>query len=323
MATNRPRALQVYDPVLSNLARRYVSAGFIARQLIPSIPVQTLSGQYPVFTKSYWFQNLADNQVTDRAPAKEVDFTWSLDQYLAREFALKVSITDLERAQAIPQLRLEQSKTELLTQQMELAYEMRAAQKLMLTTDVGSLETGGITAANTHGGTAWDGAGTPETDLKTASIATYRLTGRRPNVVIIPFEVAYALAVNAAFRALLRYDATGAPQNFLTVGDRVLPSVIHGMKVIIPEGAQVDSSGEGNATASVTEIWGKHVRCLWIDPNAAWGMPSVMYRMEHTPKRVTKWSVIDPDIDYVRELERFDLKVVAPDLGYVIKNVIS
>lgn len=322
MATNRPRGLQVFDPVLSNLARSYRPNGFIARELLPSIPVATLSGQYPTFDKAYWFQQLTDNQVNDRAPAKEVEFTWSTEQYLAREFALKVSISDLEKAQTIPQLKLEQNKTDLLSLQMELAYELRVAQKLMLTTDVGSLEVGGITAANSHGGTAWDGAGNPETDLKTASLAVYRLTGRRPNVVVIPFEVAYALAVNATFRALLRYDATGKDNDIITVGDRILPAIIHGMRVVIPTGAQVDSAREGG-TASITEIWGKHVRCLFVDPSAGWGVPTVAYRMEHTPKRVTKWSEIDPDVDYVREMERFDVKVVAPDAGYVIKNVVS
>lgn len=325
MSTNNPRALQVYDPVLSNLARSYRPDGLIARSLLPSFKVGTLSAQYPTFPKSYWFQLLADNKVTDRTPAKEVDFTWSMDNFLCEEYALKASITDLEKAQAIPQLQLERNKTEHLTGQMELSYEIRVADSLMPAGTQGVLERGLLTSGNTHTpGTAWDNAGNPETDLKLAAITCYRLTGKRPNTVIIPFEVAYSLAVNATFRALLRYDATGKPLNAIELGDQVIPAVIHGMRVIVPEGAQSVAGNEAAAdSATLTEIWGKHVRCLWIDPKARWGMPSVCYRVEHTPKRVTKWSTVDPDVDYVREQERFDIIAPAPDLGYVIQSVIS
>lgn len=325
MATNNPRALQVYDPVLSNLARNYRPDGLIARDLLPSIPTKTLSAQYPTFPKAYWFQLLADNKVANRTAAKEVDFTWSMENYLCEEYALKASIDELQKLQAIPQLKLEAQKARHLANQMELSYEIRVAETLMPAGTQGNLEIGQLTAANTHTpATAWDNSGNPEVDLKQASIATYRLTGRRPNVVIIPFEVAYALAVNATFRALIKYDATGKPINAIEVGDKVLPSTIHGMRVIIPEGAQFIAGNEAAAdSAALTEIWGKHVRCLWVNPKSEWGDPTVAYRVEHTPKRVTKWSTVDPDVDYVREQERFDIITPAPDLGYVIKDVIS
>jgi hypothetical protein len=318
MATNRPRALQVYDPVLTNIARRYKSRGFIARQLLPSIPVATLSGQYPVFDKGFWFQQLADNQVNDRAPVNEVDFTWSTESYLAKEYGLKISITELERLQALSALRLEKGKTELLTQQMELAHEIRVA-ALLLPSGLG----GGLTSTLTHtAATGWDSTGNPETDIKQGAIAVYRKIGRRPNAMVLPFEVAYALAVNTNFRNQLRYDAAGKARQFIEVGDQVVPSVIHGMTVIIPDGAQVDGAREGGAE-SISEIWGKRVRLLFIDPSAEWGMPSVAYLMQHTSKKVTRWSETDPDVDYVREMERYDLKVVAPDAGYSIEAVIA
>jgi hypothetical protein len=321
--TKAPASLQVFDPVLSNLARRYKPQGFIARQLLPSIPVSTLSGQYPVFPREWWYRvQVADNRTSDRAPAKEIDFEWSTDKYFCEEYGLKTSITDLERAQAIPQLKLEQQKTELLTHQMEFAHEVRVS-KLLLPTSLGG-ELDDTMKANTSVAN-WDTAtGDAEKDFKIGSLAMYRAIGQRPTHTIIPFEVAYALAVNPVFRALLRYDATGKAQDFITVGDRVLPSVIHGMNVIIPEGAQMDTANEGAADQNpLTEIWGKHVRLLRLNPGAGWGQPSVAYVMAHTAKRVTRWSQVDPDIDYVREQERYDLKVVAPQCGYTITNVIT
>lgn len=318
MALNTPRPLQIYDPVLTQVARRYVSQGFIANLLLPNIPVSKLSGQYPVFTKRFWFAQLTDNEVTDRAPSREVDFEWSMDTYLAKEYALKVSITDLERQQADAALRLEMNKTELLTLQMDLAHEVRTA-NILLPTSLG----GGLNNSHTPS-ILWDASNpTIEADIKTAAVDVYTKTGRVPNVIVIPYLVAYTIALDPTVRALLRYDATGHAQDFIQVGDRVLPSVIHGMQVIIPQGAQLDSAAEGSAADSISEIWGKHVRCLYVDPSAGWGIPSVAYKLNHTARAVTRWRIVDPDVDYIREKERYALKVVAPDAAHVITGAVS
>lgn len=320
MASNRPRSLQVFDPVLSSIARRYVSKGFIADELLPSIGVSTLSGQYPTFTKRYWFSVQTDNEVTDRTPANEVDFEWSMDTYLAREYALKVSITDLERAQAIAELRLEKGKTEYLTQQMKLAHEIRVA---AIFKKIAAGTTGGLTSGAAPSNN-WDiDAATVEADIKLGVIAIYDLTGLVPNVIVIPYKVAYAMALQEDIRAILRSDATGKGVEYIQLGMRILPTVIHGMKVVIPMGAQMDSAREGAASDVVTEIWGDDVRLLYVDAGAEWGIPSVAYRLDHTKKKVTRWRQVDPDIDYVREMERYDVKVVAPDCGYEIQDVLS
>ena len=211
-----PAALQVYDPVLTQIARRYTPEGFIARNLLPSIPVKTLSGQYPTFPREWWYRiQVADNRTSDRAPAKEVDFEWSTDRFFCEEYALKVSLTDLEEQQAIPELRLRQQKTEVLTHQMEFAHEVRVA--ALLAADLPRRRADRRHPRPVDQG---DAAGDPEADFKTGSLAMYRKIGRRPNLAVIPFEVAYALATNATFRALLRYDATGKARDFVEVGDR-------------------------------------------------------------------------------------------------------
>lgn len=320
MPTNTDtRQLQIYDPVLTGLAIRYKPSGFIADQLLASQPVDTMSGQYPTFTKAFWFQNDVDNEVADRSPSKEVDFEWSTDTYLAKEHALKVSITELERKQAHAALRLESSKTEFLTHRMLLAHEIRVAALLKKVSagTPGGLNLGAAPSNN------WDvDAATVEADIKTGVLAIYDATGMAPNTIVIPYKVAYAMALQEDIRAILRADATGEGVSYLTLGSRVIPSVIHGMRVVIPIGAQVDSSQEGG-TSSVSEIWGDDVRLLYVDSSAGWGTPSVAYKFEHTGKRVTRWSTVDPDVDYIREQERYGLKVVAPDCGYEIQNVLS
>lgn len=321
MPTNRaPRSLQIYDPVLTNLARRYRPNGFIADQLLADQSTSVLSAQYPVFTKNFWFQLATDNEVTDRTPAREVDYEWSMESFLCKEYALKVSWSDLEAQQADGSLKLMMNKTEFLSLQMIMAHEARVAAMLKKVSagTQGQLNLGAAPSNN------WDvDAATIEADIKAGVLAIYDATGLVPNVMVVPYKVAYAMALQEDVRAILRSDATGQGVDYLQLGARILPAVIHGMRLIIPMGAQVTAGNEGASAPATTEIWGDDVRLLYVDTSAGWGVPTVAYKFNHTSKKVTRWRTVDPDINYVREFERYALKVVAPDTGYEIQDVLS
>lgn len=320
MADNRDlHALQIVDPVLSNLARQYKSKGFIARQLVPSFPTPTMSAQYPVFTKSYWFQQSFDRKIKNRAPAREIDFEWSLESFQTEEYALKVSITDKERKAAHPALRLERNKTNFLSHHMEMGYEKEVADLLLTTDDGGQLSASRDSTPSVN----WDQAtATIESDIKTGVLDVYDTIGAEPNVIVIPFKVAYAIALQEDIRDILANQKSGEQHSFLELGGRVLPAVIHGMRVIVPKGVQQDTSNEGG-TSSISEVWSDYVRLLYVDQNAQYGEPSVAYRFDYDPKTVTRWRQNDPDIEYIREKEDYDLKVVAPDAGHIIRAVLS
>jgi hypothetical protein len=318
---NSPRALQVIDPFLTGIARNYQPnwAGFIGDKLLPATQTGTLSGQYPIFDDQFWFGQQTDNKVDDRSPAKEVNFTWSTDTYLCEEYALKVSISDLEEMQAHPALKLRTQKTKFLAGQMKLAQEVRAAGVLLDGGAGGGLSTGNTTSPSNN----WDvAAATIEDDIKAAVLSVYDRIGTTPNTLVIPYKVAYAMALQEDIRAIIRYDATGKPRDPIVIGDRVLPSVIHGMNVVIPTGAQKSTAAEG-PKKTVAEIWGDDVRLLLVDPGAQWGMPTVGYRITHTGLTSTRWRQIDPDVEYIRQLERVDEKIVAPDAGWVLADVLS
>lgn len=325
MTLNRPRPLQIYDPVLTGLVRSYRPSGFIARKLLPEIPVQKLSGQYPIFDKAPWYRIQADNRIVDRTPAREVDFTWSTETYFCDEYALKIGMTDLERDQALEVLMYEKSKAEYLTDQMELAHEKRVADFFLPTTLGGE-----FSSTLTHTPSIlWDAStGVPETDIKQAQIACYRKTGWRPTHLVIDFEVAYAMALNPQIRALLRYDATGKAQEFIQIGDMVLPQKIHGLTVVVAEGSQILAGnrpvdGTADEAADLTGIWGKHARLIFHPPGTSWGKPASGYLMKHTPKKVTRWQEVDPEVEYIKEMERYDIKVTARDTCYTIQSVIA
>lgn len=241
-----------------------------------------------------------------------------MESFLCKEYALKVSWSDLEAQQANGALRLTMNKTEFLTLQMAMAHELRVAALLRKTTNGGFLNLGAARS------TIWNiDSATIEADIKTGVLAIYDATGLVPNVMVLPYKVAYAMAVQEDIRAILRSDATGAGVDYLSLGSRILPAEIHGMRVIISMGAQVTAGNEGASAPATTEIWADHVRLLYVDTSAGWGVPTVAYKFNHTSRKVTRWRTVDPDINYVREFERYALKVVAPDAGYEISATLT
>jgi hypothetical protein len=311
--------LQIIDPLLTNVARRYSSHDFIYDQIVARQPVSTISGQYPTFPKYYWFAQVADNFIDDRVETKEVNFEWSTEKYYAKKYGLKVSISDDERANAAPALRLETNKTEFLNTQQALSREIRLATKLRE-----SGVTGGELASENEAaaGKKWSSTeSNPESDLRAAALKIYEQIGINPNTLILPYPVAYNLATvhgTDTFRNQMLYTVNG--QEMIRLGEGILPGEIHGMKVVIPMGPQKIVANEPGATATAEEIWGKNAILLYVDPNAGWGTPSVCYGFQFTAPTIARWQRVDPDVEYIRQLERVDEKIVAPNAGYVIKE---
>jgi hypothetical protein len=315
--TKNTRDLQLVDAVLTNLARAYKPQGMIYDQVFPTIPVELDSGRYPIFDG--FFDDDVDNKVSDRALTPEVDFAWSTDTYYCEDYRLKATITRKEERNAHSVVRLRQTKLEIVLMRMALRRERRAAAvlKKISAGTPGQLTSGAAPSTN------WDQAtATIETDIKTGAMAVRDLTGMVTNTMVIPFKVAYEMAMQEDIRALLRWDVTGTEHKVLELGDRLLPGVIHGHRVIIP-GGMYNTAKEG-ATRSLSDIWGDDVRLLYYPAGGGgWGMPAVAYSFKALPEVVDRWNDNDPPVESVRAWECLDEKVCAPDMGYEIQDVLS
>ncbi len=241
-----------------------------------------LSGQYPVWDSSYWFSDDVNNEITDREETPVIEFKWSTEPYLCQDYGLKVSITPRERQQASAggaALRMEQSKTQFLMTRMATRRERRAAAKL---SKVAAGTAGGLTS----GGAATTAFATSlviESDWKTAKTTVYNLTGMTPNVAVIPYLKAYDMATNPTLRDIFKYLVNSGA--FITLGadengeDIFLPRFFQGCRLVIPKGALVNTAREG-AAQTISEVWGSSARFVYVDPQAAWGIPSVAYQFQ-------------------------------------------
>ncbi len=316
-STRDTRNLQVIDPILTEIAVSFRPNGFVYDELVATQHVDFDSGQYPLFDPAYFFaDNDVDSKVADRAQTPEIDFKYSLDTFLCEDYRLKVSISAKERKQARDELKLEQGKLDRLLTAMALRREVRLAAKLKKVS-------GGTAGKLTSGAAAtqfWNlDTAEIEKDIKDASLGVYDLTGQTTDTVVIPYKVAYAAALQADIREILKYTVDG--REILKVGDRILPAMLHGHRVVVPK-VQKNTAKEGKAV-SLTEVWGNSVRVLKVDKSAEWGVPSVAYSFKSQDEIVDRWDEKDPPVDYIRAWETVDEKVVAPDLGYEITGCLA
>lgn len=331
--TQDPRGLQLIDPVLTNLALNFVPSGFVYDDIVSYMDVATNAGQYPVWSLDDFYRDDVESAVADRAETPEIDVSYTLKPYLLTNRRLKVTISPEEELQAHNALRFRETKIKGLLTRMSLIRERRLAAQLRKTTNGGQLTLGGGVS------NLWDvgSAATIEKDIKAARKAVRDLTGQLVDTIVIPWNVGYAMALDPSIRDIVKFINTGSPTDFIELGDRVLPKVIHGLNVVIA-GAMVNTAREG-ATASLSDIWGKNVVLIKRTATNNWGDPATCYALRGTVATnaasvvvnqestvysvVDKWVTPDPPVEHTRVWDKRQEKITAPDVGYEIAGVIS
>lgn len=328
-----PNGLQLVDIVLTNLALQYRPEGYVYDDIVSYMDVSKDHGVYPVWTQDDFFRDDVESAVGDRAETPEIDFAYSTASYQLVNRRLKVSITPEEQAQAHSALRLRDSKVSGLMDRFAIQRERRLAAALRKTTNGGQLNLGGGVSNKWDAGSA----ATILADIKAARKAIRDATGQLADTIVLSWNVAYAVAMDPSIQALIRWDATGMPLNAIAAGDRVLPNVIHGLNVVIA-GAMYNSAREG-AAMSLGEIWNDNVVLLKRANTNAWGTPATVYALrgnvanstpasvgipgEPTYALVDHWWTPDPPVEYIRAWDKRQEKIVAPDVGYEITDVLA
>ena len=342
-----PDGLQVIDELLTNVAKMFRPDGYLYDQIVAPMPVQFNIGRYPVFDPSGYFAAPGNIAVADDAPTPLVDFKWSTDYYNCLDYRLQTRITRKENLQANPVLRLDYAKTVGLLTQFATAREVRLANKLRAQSNGGQFVNAAVTPS-----VKWDAGNatapaTIQSDLQGAALQVMKQCGKRPNTLILDFQVAYAIANDYTLKDLIKYQMGSA-----IVRDAlqaVLPPTLFGFKVVVADGTMQNTNGPG-ATANLTGVWGNSARLIYTDPNAQWGQPSTVYsfrgRVNDGPTQapevtmpngdagnepgpsggwavVDRWYDIDPPAVHIRAWECVDERVVAPELGIEIQNVLA
>lgn len=286
---------------------------YVAKQVFPSTPVAKRSNKYHVYTKN----DLLRTDAKLRAPNTEAavrTYSLSQDNYFCDVYSIAVDVSEFETANADEPLDPEADAARLTAQDINIRMDKDWSAAAFST---------GIWA--TESTATWNtSTGDPIGDIQTGVLTMMSETGYRPNTLVLGAQSWYSgLWSNADIIARLPNDA---PKIVTT---QFISNLFDIPRVYILEG--VEFSGDQGTTGSPDFIHADHALLAYVDPGAGPRMP--------TAGRTFMWSGLVGSQDGVRtkRLEiphqdalprvetdaAYDFKVVATDLGYLIKDTVS
>jgi hypothetical protein len=305
------------DAVLSNIMVGRRPRGYIADQLVP---VTNVGKQSDVYYKANYKENLLAQPDIDRrakgAKSREVYFSVSSDTYYAKNYALGTRWFQEDVVNADDPIRLRQRAAQHVTDVLLNNYEQRIA---------------ALAAANVsttvHVATAWSNTtgSRPFDDLADAVEGFRAATTLRPNVIILPEQVASRVRRSDQVRDLLFGDRGGL------ASDEQLASLLKIDRVLVPEifvnTAGVYETKIGSGT--ITPAWGNKVFLAYVGDLNGQDQDTWINAFRWTdPSFGTPWAIRAFKYDEETRSQKIeasyyqDEKVISPDLGWAIDSVI-
>ena len=320
-----PKVNEIHiDAALSNIALGYHPAGMIAENIFPIVTVKKESDKYYEWNKGDAFRIPDNTMRADGTKSKRIGFNIRTSTYSAEEYALNIQVTDRQLANADSVINLRASKTRRLKDILTLDQEIRVAS--LLTTQANWASTNRVQRSGTQqwNNASFDGGTTYgiEATLDTGKEAVRKGTGGlEPNIIIIPSAVAKVMKKDSTIRDLIKYTHA----NLLVDGD--LPQMLWNMKVLIPKAVK-NTNKEGNATQTLTDVWGNHVVLLYVTTNAAIDEVTAGYifraaNAAHIPWGVRTWREQAEKAEVVETEICQDEKLVCNVAGYFVEDVIA
>jgi hypothetical protein len=303
------------DAALSDFSLSYFQqpSKYVAPMVFPTVNVAKRSNVYHTYTKN----DLLRTDAKKRAPGTESavrTYRLSTDNYNCEVYSIAIDVSEQERANADPALDPEEDAARLTVQDIRIRMDVDWSAAAFTT---------GIWA--TESTATWNtSTGDPVGDLQTGILTVLAETGYRPNTLV--------LGANAWYNGL--WSSTAIIDRLPDNAPRIVtPSFISDLfgfdRTYILEGVRF--SGDEGTTGSPAFIHADHALLAYVNPGA--GLRDV------TAGKTFIWSGLVGGAGGVRtkRLEMpwkdamprvetdaaYDFKVVATDLGYLIKDTVS
>ena len=199
------------NKLLTNLSMAYFQSenAFISGKVFPLVNVDKQSDLYPVYDKKWWFMNKAQK----RAPSTEsigIEYTVSEESYYCHKWAVHKDVPDEERANQDSPFDGDRDSTRLVTRMLLMSREINWATNYF-TTGVWGTDLEGVNAGPGAGQfLQWDDADSvPIMDIKQAAREMERVTGIRPNTLVLGSEVYDILGEHPSFLDKIKYTQKG------------------------------------------------------------------------------------------------------------------
>jgi hypothetical protein len=329
MVQPTPGDVHVNAP-LTNISLAYLQdpSMFVARRVFPAIPVMKQSDKYFTYDRSFFWRD----QMQKRAPSTESagsGYSISTDTYFCDVWALHKDIDDRVRANADAPLNLDEDATRFLTEARLLRMENQFVTDYMATSVWSKDITGVSGTPSTDQVKQWnDAASTPIEDIREYRTYVHKLTGRRPNVLVLGQEVYDKLADHPDIVDRIKYSGGVGPDRPAKVTPQAMAQLFE-LDEIMVAGAVQNTAAEG-ATASYSFVVGKSALLCFRAPNPGLLTPSAGYVFEwngylgqQDGQRMKRFRMDAINSDRVEIEATFDMKVVGADLGVYFASIVA
>lgn len=233
---------QHVDKILTGFSIKYANDNdaWIANKVFPIIPVNNQSDIYYKFDKGNWFRLDAQK----RAPAAESaggGYTLTTDTYRADVWAIHKDVDDQSLANYDAPLRPFRNATNYVTDQLLLRRDSEWA-SAFFTTGVWDTDLQGV--AGTPGAGQFQqfdqGASVPIDVIKAQSDAVKKVTGKRPNTLVIGADVKNYLFDHSTILDRVKHSTLGV------ITPQLVSQVLEVDRVVVAD-AIYNTSQEGQA----------------------------------------------------------------------------
>lgn len=240
-----PAQARVIDPILSSVAQGYKNNDFVGSKLFPTVPVKQRGGKIISFGKEdFMLYN------TDRSPGqntKRVQFGYAGVQYSLLSYSLEgvLPIENQQEADAVPGIDLGGITVNKTQNIIGLRLEKQQAD--LARTAGNYAASNKTTLSGTSQWSDFSGTSDPVKDVETGKEAVRKLTGKRPNTIVMGASVFASLKQHPKILDRIKYTGRDVAT------PELLASLFDVEEVCIGDAVYADDAG------TFSDVWGKDV----------------------------------------------------------------
>lgn len=303
------------DPALTQISQMYKNddASFIAEKIFPVVNVEKPTGVYWLYGKEY-MKKPASTLRTGRGSTPEQTFSRLKANYgPLKEHDLKDYLTWEEQKTTDNPLNAETDLVIALNQTMSIEKEVNLATKLSDTT---------IITQNTilTGGNQWSdyANSNPFNDIATGSTQMRKYGLKPANTAFMGWEVWQQLVNHPDMLDRVKYSSLGVLTESLFMN--LFASA--GIQNVYVGQSVYDSAGEG-VTASNGFAWGKNFWLGYVGAPALRQVNGGFTLVLNNGRYVDRWTDQDEKVDWIRNNDFYEQKLVGVEAFYLIKNAVA
>jgi hypothetical protein len=301
------------DVVLTNISLALSNdKALVAPQIWPVVPVKKDSDIFYVYDKSNL--RVEETRWAPKTSAKEINWNVTHEGYKTERHALAELVEDDEKANQDSPIDVMADSASIIAEKLMIRREKRLAAVLLASGTYGAGADVNIAVAE-----RWDNytsaTSDPSVDVASARAKINSMTGKSPNVMVLPRMVYEKAREHPKVLERIKYTQIGVitPDLLATLWD--IP------KIIVAGGIE-NTALEGQSDV-LSYIWGKQIFFGYVAPRPGLKQLSWGYHIQSQAMLTDRWRDEERKGDVIRTSYKDVPKLVSQGAGYIARTVIS